>query len=104
MVKLNLEKLKEQLILKQKKNLEKENDDKIRKEIEKEIINLEEMEILEASSFKIDKIINQYRWRVIVKVKLTSYLANGINFILQNINDGIRRKANISVDVNPFNI
>ena len=104
MVKLNLEKLKEQLILKQKKNLEKENNDKIRRKIEKEIINLEEMEILEASSFKIDKIINQYRWRVIVKVKLTSYLANGINFILQNINDGIKRKANISVDVNPFNI
>lgn len=104
MVKLNLEKLKEQLILKQKKNLEKEKNDNIRREIEKEIINLEEMEILEASSFKIDKIINQYRWRVIVKVKLTSYLANGINFILQNINDGIKRKANISVDVNPFNI
>ncbi len=52
----------------------------------------------------IDKIKNQYRWRLIIKCKLTKTIINGINSILQEFYKTKWKNTNIVVDSNPNNM
>lgn len=79
--------------------------DKINKEIEKinsNILNLKNMEILNEAPFRIDKIENTYRYKVIVKCNLTNYLAKLFNYVVDNFNknDNIL----VTVDLNPYEV
>ena len=49
----------------------------------------------------IDKIKNRYRWRIILKGKLTGRIIDIINFAISNINSKTTR---IIVDTNPTNL
>ena len=87
----------------EKKNLEKY--DKIElniKTINSNIQNIQKMEIFDETPFRIDKIMNMYRWKVIIKARLNTQLANSISYMIKNIKTD--KDTNISVDLNPFNI
>ena len=52
----------------------------------------------------IDKINNQYRWRIIIKCIVTKTMINGINNILKQFYETKWKNTNIIVDINPNNM
>ena len=52
----------------------------------------------------IDKIKNQYRWRLIIKCKLTKTIVKGINSCLEQFYNTKWKKTSIIVDINPNNM
>ena len=49
----------------------------------------------------IDKIKNKYRWRIIMKCKVTSKVLDIINFAIQDDNIKKAKDTSIVVDINP---
>lgn len=70
--------------------------------IQKNIDSLEKLKIYEGTPFKIDKIQNMYRWKVLIKCNMTNYIAKLISFVVKNISKN--KDPKISVDFNPLNI
>lgn len=70
--------------------------------IQKNIESLKTLKIYEATPFKIDKIQNMYRWKVLIKCNMTNYIAKLISFVVKNISKN--KDPKISVDFNPLNI
>ncbi|MBR3152844.1 MAG: hypothetical protein IKF52_04495 [Clostridia bacterium] len=52
----------------------------------------------------IDKIKNQFRWRFIIKCKLTKTILKGINECLEEFYKTRWKKTSIVVDINPNNL
>ncbi len=52
----------------------------------------------------IDKINNQYRWRIIIKCRVTKTMINGINNILKQFYETKWKNTNIIVDINSNNM
>ena len=50
----------------------------------------------------IDKIKNKYRWRMIIKAKISGKLLDCIKYIIDNQN--IKKSTSIIVDINPSNM
>ena len=77
-LKLTFDKMKEELLEKQREILENMNiDEDIRKRriIEDNILKLKNMRIYDEVPFRIDKIMNQYYWKIIIKCNLNTYIA-----------------------------
>lgn len=101
-LKNSLIEMKEKLRNKEMENFLNCKNQNEKKEIQENIKILDEMEILNEAPFRIDKIMNQYRWKVIVKCKFNKYLANAVNFILKNI--GNEKDPLVTAELNPFNM
>ena len=97
--------MKEELLEKQREILENMNiDENIRKRriIEDNILKLKNMRIYDEVPFRIDKIMNQYYWKIIIKCNLNTYIAKAISYVVEKM--GTDKDTLISVDLNPQNI
>ena len=74
---------------------------KIRK-IPPNILKLKNMRIYDEVPFRIDKIMNQYYWKIIIKCNLNTYIAKAISYVVEKM--GTDKDPLISVDLNPQNI
>lgn len=64
-------------------------------------INNNEFFVYKPVPSPIDRIKNKYRWRIILKCKLTSNIINIIQYSIENIN---LKDTSIVVDINPNNM
>jgi primosomal protein N' (replication factor Y) len=64
-------------------------------------VNLENIMVYKPVPSPIDKIKNKYRWRIILKCKLTSKILDLLNFATNDENIKKCKNTRIIVDINP---
>lgn len=101
-VKLTLEKMKEELLEKLEKELKENKNEKELKIIQTKILDLKGMKIYPEQPLAIDKVMNQYRWKVIIKCKLSTYLAGIFNYVVKKYTKF--KDPIVSVELNSLNI
>ena len=104
-LKLIFDKMKEELLEKQREildNMSIDEDIRKRRIIEDNILKLKNMRIYDEVPFRIDKIMNQYYWKIIIKCNLNTYIAKAISYVVEKM--GTDKDPLISVDLNPQNI
>lgn len=71
-------------------------------DVEKTLINDEKLQIFKPQEYRINKLKNSYRWKVIIKANINNNISSWINQVIAYVKTP--KNSYISVDLNPYNI